>query len=340
MNFCKSCRKPIHGNGLEALGSHWHLHCFNCRTCKKPLLNKSFVGFNGRPFHPRCLKCPGCRKTINDRYIENDGMPWHPDCYQKQNNPLCAVCRKPLHEYYLMDFWGNTFCDTHQDYTTCSSCSRIVCKNITDGGMSFPDGLVICNLCNLRGVVNQEQGDRIMEQMRSALSSVGLNLHQSNTPLTLCGRDELREASRHNFHNERPILGLTRWSTSTTPNGQVIAREFNDILIQKHLPEEHFRTVAIHELTHAWLFYNNYRDLPLEVEEGMCVMMEYIWLKNQATKDAEFRRIAIETSDDPIYGLGFQKARASLKLMPLKTLLQFIKERREFPTRWSAFFYH
>ncbi|WP_252180003.1 protein DA1 [Endozoicomonas sp. 4G] len=340
MNICKSCRKPIHGNVLEALGSHWHPHCFNCRTCKKPLLNKSFVGFNGRPFHPRCLKCPGCRKTIKDRYIENDGMPWHPDCYQKQNNPLCKVCRKPLSKHYLMDFWGNAFCELHEDYTQCSSCSRIVCKNITDGGMSFPDGLVICNLCNLRGVISQEQGDKIMEQMRSALASVGLNLHQSSTPLTLCGRNELREASRHNFHNERPILGLTRWSTSTAANGQVIAREFNDILIQKHLPEEHFQTVAIHELTHAWFFYNNYRDLPLEVEEGMCVMMEYIWLKNQDTKNAQFRIMAIENSDDPVYGLGFQKARASLKLMPLKTLLQFIKERKTFPTRWAAFFYH
>ncbi|WP_422475098.1 hypothetical protein [Endozoicomonas sp. ALB032] len=66
----------------------------------------------------------------------------------------------------------------------------------------------------------------------------------------------------------------------------------------------------------------------------------YIWLKNQDTKDAEFRRAAIENSDDPVYGLGYKKARASLKLMPLKTLLQFIKERKEFPSRWAAFFYH
>jgi hypothetical protein len=177
-----------------------------------------------------------------------------------------------------------------------------------------------------------------MGEMRSALASVGLKLHQSNTPVTLCGRDELRKASRHNFHNERPILGLARWST-TTSNGQVVSRTFTDILIQKHLPEEHFRTVAIHELTHAWFFYNDYRDLPLKVEEGMCVLMEYIWLKNLGTKDAEFRQMAIESSDDPIYGEGFRQARESLKLMPLKILLQFIKDKNKFPTRWSAFFY-
>lgn len=338
MHNCQSCRKPIHGNSIEALGSHWHPHCFNCRTCKKPLVNKTYTSFNGRPFHSRCLKCPGCRKTIKNKYIENDGMPWHLKCYQKQHHPLCDVCRKPLSKNYLVDFWGNAFCDTHQNYSNCSSCGRVVCKRITDGGMAFPDGVVICGICNLRGVSSQERGDRLMNEMREALASVGLKLNKSQAPLTLCGRDELREASRHNFHNERPILGLAQW-TVTSSGGRVVARNFEGILIQKDLPEEHFRTVAIHELTHAWFFYNNYQDLPLEVEEGMCVLMEYIWLKNQNTKDAEYRRLLIEKSEDPIYGHGFRKARDSLKLLALPILLQFLKDKKKFPTRWTAFFY-
>ena len=338
MPTCQNCRKPIHGNDLQALGSHWHSHCFNCRTCKKPLLDSPFVSFGGRPFHPRCLRCPGCRKPIKSDYIEHAGMPWHLECYRQQHHPLCSVCRRPLPNEYMVDFWGNSFCPEHQNYSNCSSCSRIVCKQITDGGMLYPDGLVICNICNLRSVSTQQQANRLLAEMKIALASVGLNLHKSSTPITLCGRDELREASRHNFHNERPILGLARWSTSTA-GGRVVARHFQDILIQKDLPEEHFRTVAIHELTHAWFFYNQYYDLPLQVEEGMCVMMEYSWLKSLDTKDAEYRRLAIENSDDPIYGEGFQKAKASLKLMPLRTLMSFIKEKGSFPTRWSAFFY-
>ncbi|MDD7805452.1 MAG: protein DA1, partial [Endozoicomonas sp. (ex Botrylloides leachii)] len=100
------------------------------------------------------------------------------------------------------------------------------------------------------------------------------------------------------------------------------------------------RTVAIHELTHAWFFYNNYRSLPLEVEEGMCVLMEYIWLKNQKTMDAKYRQTVIVKSSDPIYGDGFRQARAALKLMPLKVLLRFLQEKNKFPTRLAAFFYH
>ena len=205
--------------------------------------------------------------------------------------------------------------------------------------MQYPDGVVICNLCGLRGVNSQERAERLLNEMREALASVGLKLNKSQTPMTLCGRDELREASRHNFHNERPILGLARW-TVTSSNGQVVARNFKDILIQKNLPEEHFRTIAIHELTHAWFFYNNYQDLPLVLEEGMCVLMEYIWLKNQDTKDAEYRRAIIEQSNDPVYGEGFQQARAALKLLPLRILMQYIMEKRSFPSRLSAFFYH
>lgn len=266
-------------------------------------------------------------------------MPWHPDCYRKQHQPLCAVCRKPLSQQYMIDFWGNQFCANHSSYSICSSCGRIVCKNLTDGGMLHPDGVVICNICTLRSVDTQEQGESLLNEMRLALASVGMTLHQAQTPLKLCDRDELREASRHNFHNERPILGLARWST-TTSKGRIIHRIFNEIIIQNKLPEDHFRTIAIHELTHAWFFYHQYFDLPLQVEEGMCVLMEYIWLKNHDSKDSQYRRTIIEQSKDPIYGEGFRKARASLKLMPLAVLLRYLKEKNSFPTRWSAFFYH
>ena len=254
-------------------------------------------------------------------------------------NTPCSVCRKPLTKRYLVDFWGNPFCTSHANFTKCCSCSRIVCDALTNGGMRHPDGVTVCNLCTLHAVDTQERAERLLNEMREALASVGLKLNKTQTPLKLCNRDELRTASRHNFHNERPILGLAQWSTSLA-KGRVVSRQFDHILIQDKLPEAHFRTIAIHELTHAWFFYNYYHDLPLQVEEGMCVLMEYIWLKSQSTEDADFRRRRIEQSQDPIYGDGFRKARASLKLMPLSVLMRYLKEKKAFPTRWSAFFYH
>lgn len=339
MSFCRKCRQPIRGASVQALGQQWHPACFRCHYCKKSITETTFTTFSGNPYHKDCLKCPSCKKSITSEYVEHDGLPWHAQCYQAQNSPKCSVCRKPLAKHYLVDFWGNAFCNTHTHYSNCSSCGRIVCENLTDGGMQYPDGVVICNICNLCAVDTQERAERLLDEMRRNLASVGLKLNSSQTPLTLCGRDELRKASRHNFHNERPILGLARW-TITTSGGKVVARTFKDILIQRNLPEEHFRTIAIHELTHAWFFYNNYQDLPLVLEEGMCVLMEYIWLKNQDTQDAKYRRTLIEQSDDPIYGKGFHQAREAIERLPLLVLMQYIKEKKAFPSKLAAFFYH
>lgn len=311
MSICRGCNKLIVGRWVNALGTKWH---------------------------PDCLKCPGCRKPIKDEYVVLGDLLWHPICAQKQAAPLCSVCRNPLTERYFVDFWGNAFCDNHKGHPECSSCGRLVCEHLTGGGMQYPDGVVICNRCSLNGVSSQERADAIAVQMRSALASVGLKLNSTQTPVMLCQRDELNAASQHNFHDNHPILGVTR-TTTTHQKGRILARNFDCILIQINLPEEHFRTVMIHELTHAWFFYNYYEDLPLQVEEGMCVLMEYIWLENLDTKEAHYRKKQIEMSPDPIYGDGFRQARKALKYLPLSSLLEFIKEKKKFPTRWSAFFY-
>ncbi|WP_301335654.1 protein DA1 [Endozoicomonas ascidiicola] len=338
MKICKGCRKPISGNVVNAMGKHWHPHCLLCKSCRQPLQGGSFVVFRKKLYHSQCVRCPGCKKPISAEYVEHNKMPWHPACIPTRGNKKCSVCRKPLTRRYFVDFWGNPYCDQHQNHPECSSCGRLVCDNLTDGAMQYPDGVVICNQCSLNGVSTQAQADQIAEEMRFALASVGLKLNSTQTPVFLCGRDELNGASHHNFHDNHPILGVTRTNT-THSRGEILARNFDCILIQINLPEEHFRTVMIHELTHAWFFYNYFLDLPLKVEEGMCVLMEYIWLKNLDTKDAEFRRKQIALTPDPIYGDGFREAREALRLMPLSKLLSYIKEKKKFPTRWAAFFY-
>ncbi len=336
---CKKCGHKVFKSYISALGGVWHPSCFSCTGCRNPIGDDRFLMFSGRPYHNQCLKCAGCKRSIKGNCTEAEGLPWHITCYKKQNHPKCSVCSKPLSRRYFLDFWGNAFCNTHQDYSTCASCNRIVCENLTGGGMKYPDGLLICNLCGLHGVSTLARAEKLMEEMRSALASVGLKLNKAQTPIKLCDRDELHKASRHDFHDERPLLGMARW-TITSSNGRIVARTFKDILIQTHLPEEHFRTVAIHELTHAWFFYHNYRDLPLIVEEGLCVLMEYIWLRSQKNQDARFRRTMISQSLDPIYGDGFRKARQALELMPLKVLLKYVKEKKKFPGKLAAFFYH
>ncbi|PJE77738.1 hypothetical protein CI610_03334 [invertebrate metagenome] len=338
MPTCMACHKKT-GNHFICSGKKiWHIDCLMCHACHKRIDDKQFIILDNKTLHKKCLMCSGCNKNINKHYITYQGNLWHADCFERKERPKCSVCLKGLSDRYLVDFWGNAFCDSHKNYKTCNSCSRIICKNLTDGGMQYPDGIAICNICNLYSVSTLEQAKPIYNEMKQSLASIGLHLNNASVPLLLCDRASLHQHSRHDFHKERPILGLAQWVT-TSSGGVVVNRHFKQILIQKDLPEEHFRTIAIHELMHAWFFYHQYFDLPLYIEEGFCVLMEYIWLKHQKNQASQYRLLIIEQSRDPIYGDGFQQVKKALEVMPLMQLLAFVKDKKKLPNKFSAFFY-
>lgn len=338
MSLCHGCKKPLSGDVVQAMGKQWHRACFVCAGCGCSLRHTQFMVFKGQPWHIGCLRCPGCQKPVQDQYIEREGKPWHVACFHRCFTPNCSVCDKPLQGRYFQDFWGNRYCEEHQNYDRCTSCSRIVCGPLTGGGMRFPDGLVICNLCCNSGVVTTDQAELLAGEMRQALKAIGLNLVNAPTPVHLADRDELYRFSRHKHHEEHALLGLARWQISKA-GGRIVDRSFQYIIIQKNLPEFHFRTVMIHELCHAWFFYNQYGGLSLEVEEGMCVLMEYLWLRTQKTQESAYFIQRICEANDPIYGEGFRQARQALKRLPMKMLLQYLKEKRCFPSAIAAFFY-
>ena len=310
-----------------------------CHHCQKPISGTFVRAFN-KVWHNDCFLCTGCQKPITGQFVKKDGQPWHVFCFQKAFIPNCDVCSKPLTESYLQDYWGNKYCTSHKKYATCTSCGRIVCGPVTNGGIRFPDGLMICHLCTETGVTTQSRATKIMWEMREALRALGLNLYNAETPTRLTNRDELHTHSRHSNHDEHPLLGLAQWSI-TYVGKRIVSRQFNEIMIQTNLPEDHFRTVVIHELTHAWFFYNNPKGekLPLHIEEGMCVLVEYLWLKKQKTDDARYRMKVIQECPDPIYGDGFRAALKAVKLMRLSSLARYVIGKRKFPSALSAFFY-
>ncbi len=338
MTICSRCRNPIAGNVIHALGKSWHKHCFRCQKCKLPIQTRNFIVLKNHAYHLHCIKCASCKKRIDQQFIDYNNDIWHVECYKKVIGYFCSVCGELLQRKYYQDFWGNKFCASHINHSKCLSCGRIVCERLTRGGITYPDGLLVCNLCNETAVTTLTQAIRIVEEMRLELQTLGLGLANTSVPVRLVDREELRSRSRHNFHNERPILGLACWSKSVL-KGRVVARQFENILVQKNLPEAHFRTVIIHELTHAWFFYGYYEN-PLIIEEGMCVLMEYLWLKKQKTQDAAYRLELITQSKDPIYGEGFRQALLSRKRLPLKMLMRYIKEKKKFPSALAAFFYY
>ena len=51
------------------------------------------------------------------------------------------------------------------------------------------------------------------------------------------------------------------------------------ILVLFGLPWLLTGSILAHEVMHAWLRTNGYRNLPPEVEEGLCQLMALLWLE-------------------------------------------------------------
>ena len=72
----------------------------------------------------------------------------------------------------------------------------------------------------------------------------------------------------------------------------------------------------------------------------MCVDGIFVVTSSENREAACLIQQIVQLSD-PIYGNGFRQARQALKRLPLKVLVQYLKEKRCFPgCNRCVFFYH
>ena len=389
MPKCATCRQPLTGAHVKALGAAYHRECFTCASCRRPL-DAAFVVDEGRPFHPTCLICKGCGRAIGDapfcrhngeryhvacdrerhaprcracgapvdagisaldatwhpacftcagcgrpfekqRFVPKDGQAFHEACYHARFTPRCDICRKPMTDAAVEDMWGHRYCRAHgSELQRCFSCSRLICTTLTGGGSMLSDGRPLCGICAETAVVDPRAALAILEDMRATLAGLGLPTDGHEIPFRLVDEPSLLRCVKRR-RRRRTTLGLARHALRVDGHGKITARNFEEILILYGLPEEQFRTVAVHELTHAWLFFNRFDRLPERVEEGLCTLMEYLYLSQLTTPEAAVRRKQLAANDDPVYGRGFREAHKAMKAKTLPGLLRYVHARKRFP---------
>ena len=248
----------------------------------------------------------------------------------------CSICGTRISYKYSHDIWGNFFCIEHiRSLPSCSSCTRLICNRLTNGATYYPDGLIICNLCEKKGVFSSERGQYLLKEMRQELFLNGLDLGDFTTQIKLVNRDTLIKASFRGSNKGHLLMGLTRCLVSKVGE-KVVSSRLIDILVQKGLPEEHFKLVAIHELCHAWIFYNEMHSLSKKIEEGLCVLSEYLWLQRQSFPQAIVWKKRLLQSNDSIYGDGFREVLTCFKKTPLPRMMRYIKEKNKLPGFWGT----
>ncbi len=363
MTTCAGCHKPITSNYITALDRTWHPGCFLCAGCGQPIDQQPFFTHADRPYHEACYhtrfspRCAGCGQPIAGTVTTAQGKTWHPEhfvcaadgrpfngqkyyerdgkvyCethYWERFGTRCAIGGEIMRGEWLVNSWGDTYCKQHAaGVPECYSCGRPICASLTGGSVRYADGRSVCNRCRRSAIDRVPAGQPIIAQVRAGLASVGLPLGSAPTPLRLVDQTELQDLSLKTYAKKPSGMACHE---STTRNGQVIQRTVKEILVLYGLPAEHFAAIAAHELTHSYLFLHAFPELEPAVEEGLCELGAYLWLKQQGTVEAAYRLKLLADNTDPIYGRGFQAARRGMEQMGVSNIFKYAQQRRGLPS--------
>lgn len=241
---------------------------------------------------------------------------------------LCDVCGRLLQRQYCVDYWGNKFCPEHQSaYEVCFSCSRLTAPRLTGGSVQYSHQITICNLCRRSEVVDDKRFYGLFREVKTYLAQLGLDLRRIPIFLRLVPITAVSLAT----YSKR-WTGLTQ-KTVFSSNGQVTAQRIDEIKILRGLPAEQTQSILAHEAGHAWLGLSSFPSLHPFVEEGLCELIDYLWLSARNTSDAQYRIYLKFNNPDPIYGAGFRAAYAALSGHPLTELLNYVKNHQQYPKR-------
>ena len=227
----------------------------------------------------------------------------------------------------IEDAWGNRYCQHHQkEYTSCSCCQRLICEGLTGGGVGYRDGRRVCNLCRVTAVDKNEQARPLMERAVFFLTTRGFAFPHLRLSVKLVYRPELIAHSEH--HGSEP-LGMIR--TMIPKGGLRTHRYVEGISLLIGLSRYVMEGIAVHELGHAWLFLHGVDGLSLNVEEGFCNMLSYLYHEHLNTDESHFAMRMIEKNPDPVYGNGFREVQAAVRQYGLSSVGNYLRLHRTLP---------
>ncbi|XP_061438984.1 PDZ and LIM domain protein 5 isoform X5 [Rhineura floridana] len=112
---CSRCQRKILGEVINALKQTWHVSCFVCVACHKPIRNNVFHLEDGDPYCETDYyalfgtMCHGCEFPIEagDRFLEALGHTWHDTCF------VCSVCCESLEGQTFFSKKDKPLCKKH-----------------------------------------------------------------------------------------------------------------------------------------------------------------------------------------------------------------------------------
>lgn len=112
---CCRCQQKILGEVINALKQTWHVYCFLCASCQRPIRNNTFHLEDGQPYCETDYytlfgtSCHGCDFPIEagDKFLEALGFTWHDTCF------VCSVCTESLEGQAFFSKKDKPLCKKH-----------------------------------------------------------------------------------------------------------------------------------------------------------------------------------------------------------------------------------
>jgi hypothetical protein len=277
-------------------------------------------------------------------------------------------------------FWEERYCPVHEADGTpkCCSCERLEPRE--SNYVMLADGRWLCLECMNSAVMDSDECQPLHFDMRDFFEGLNMKI-EKEFPFLLVEKQALNKAEKEekiqdyqyevvtrgiclseeqivDSVSQRPVRGPNNKLVGMATESQKVTREceVTAILILYGLPRLLTGYILAHEMMHAWLRLNGYRNLKLELEEGICQVLGHMWLESQTysssaaassassssrtpaanaskkgaqsdyeKKLVEFCKDQIETDDSPVYGVGFRKVNQMVSDSSLHKILKSIQ---------------
>lgn len=245
----------------------------------------------------------------------------------------CAACGGVIGPgRYLVDQWGDAYHPEHANIPRCIYCGRGISPYTTHGGVRYPDGRVVCNVCNATAVLDKTTAEELERAVEAQLGAeLGLEFHTQDIPVRLVDQATLdRLFGEQDLPQDGHINGLTTKRWVKDGYGKVISRKVS-IAILYALPRVVFERTIAHELMHVWMFLDGEPTHAPALEEGVCNLVSYDLLGTQHTKLASILRENMWRSPSVDYGAGMRRAARYEQAHGFDGLITMLRARHDFP---------
>jgi len=273
-------------------------------------------------------RCAYCGGPITGDYLEQDGRAYHRSCWEKHVALRCSVCGGILNGTFLRDSWGNAYHASHRSQVPeCEYCGRLISEALTHGGVRYPDGRNVCNLCRRSAVEGAGEGRKILAEAASRIAASSIAVDVSEIRLRLIDSGRMAEISGD---SSRSRTGYTRYETITTIGGRSTS-ETVTVHVLAGMPRVEALATMAHELTHVWMLRAGRLDTSPALAEGSCNYAALTALAGVPGEDAAHVAARMRKSKDPIYGEGMRRVARYVDRNGTTAWLQLVRTRNDFP---------